>query len=351
MDNYVLGTLNLATLENPHEHLDNSWKRGFYRYDLARTYGLGKSEKVFGEWRSINGISRESVDLVTKGGMGKDKYGHPDREPCSLAMLSSEIRASLEALKTDYVDLYMYHRDDPRIPVQDFVDWMNELYNEGLIKKWGVSNWNWERVKEASAYAKANGLQPPTATSPQLSLAVPKGQVWPSTHSLSCPTQQNEMDWYHDNGIQVLGWETLAKGFMAVPDQWSRPIAKNTGKPKVGSDAWRLQRLQNAYCTPENYRRREEAVKIAKAHDLTLAQVALLYALNIGPHVSVLVGAGNPRHLDEMTAIRDVNIKNDLDGLARLSHRLASVRPTYPVGAASQNATVADFGTPALFPV
>jgi hypothetical protein len=78
MENLVLGTVALPFVPgDPMQLLDDAYDRGFYRFDLARTYGAGKSEQVFGKWLSESGIDRSSVHLVTKGGMGNDKYGNP----------------------------------------------------------------------------------------------------------------------------------------------------------------------------------------------------------------------------------------------------------------------------------
>ena len=253
-----------------------------------------------------------------------------DREMCTRESLRSEITASLEALRTDHADLYMLHRDDPRIDVRHFVDWMNELRDDGLIKRWGVSNWSLRRIHEACSYAFTNDMEPLTATSPQLSLAVPSSDIWPSTYSLSCPSKASEIDWYGENGIEVMGWEALAKGFMAVPTLWRRhEIDFSTfhgPDAEVGTDLWRLQRIQRAYCTPANYVRRDIALKLAKSSGLTLAQIALLYSLGKGEHVSVLVGADRTSHLDEMAAIRDYKLDDEaMDALTAASMKPAVV--------------------------
>ena len=78
MENLVLGTVALPFVPgDPMQLLDDAYERGFYRFDLARTYGAGKSEQVFGKWLAESGVDRSSVHLVTKGGMGSDKYGNP----------------------------------------------------------------------------------------------------------------------------------------------------------------------------------------------------------------------------------------------------------------------------------
>jgi len=252
--------------------------------------------------------------------MGQDKYGDPDREMCTPGSLRNELMLSLEALQTDYADTYMLHRDDLRIETSDFVDWMNEFVKEGLIKSWGVSNWSYDRIRDACDYANKSGLEQISATSPQLSLAVPKGLVWPTTTSVSCPSQVDELAHYKNMGIEVMGWESLAKGFMAVPDLWQEESLDkdflNGPDAELGSSDWRLQRMQRAYCTRDNYERRKLASVIAEKAGLSLAQVALIYSLQKGEHISVLVGADCFKHLDEMVDI--CNWKLDKEAYEKL---------------------------------
>ena len=85
MEQLVLGTVNLPNLpcKDPNQFLDDAYERGFRRFDLARTYGLGKSEKIFGKWMEqalqSGQVDREELTVLTKGGMGNDKYGDPSK--------------------------------------------------------------------------------------------------------------------------------------------------------------------------------------------------------------------------------------------------------------------------------
>ena len=68
-----------------------------------------------------------------------------------------------------------------------------------------------------------------------------------------------------------MGWESLAKGFMAVPDLWQEESLDkdflNGSDVKLGSSDWRLQRMQRAYCTRDNYERGKLTSVIAKKAD------------------------------------------------------------------------------------
>lgn len=235
--------------------------------------------------------------------MGDDKYGDPNRSILTRSILMAEVEASLDALKVNDVDMYMYHRDDPRIPVGQFVAWANEIIDEGKTTAWGVSNWSFERFQEAHDFACANGFQPPKANSPQLSLAAPACEVWPTTHSVACEEHEDQILWYHQNGVELVCWEVLAKGFMAVPDLWCEKTVDPAffhKEVELGSEEWRLQRIQKAYCNDENYRRRRNALRVAEEYGMSLAQIAALYAMSVSPSVSVIMGFLEPSQIDDV---------------------------------------------------
>lgn len=214
-----------------------------------------------------------------------------------------EVEKSLDVIKVDCVDVYMYHRDDPRIPVEKFVLWANEIIDAGKTIAWGVSNWSFERFVEAHEYAIRENLVPPTSNSPQLSLANPACEVWPTTYSVSGKEHLKEIEWYNERGVELICWEVLAKGFMAVENLWcEKSVDPAFLKKEVvqGSDDWRLQRIQRAYCTEENYRRRRNALRVAEEFDKTLAQITVLYALSVSPNVSVILGFLEPDQLDDV---------------------------------------------------
>ncbi len=98
---------------------------------------------------------------------------------------------------------------------------------------------------------------------------------------------------------------------MAKEDLWPQheidPSTFNAPVEK-GSDEWRLQRIQRAYCNPENYRRRQLAIKLASKSNLKLAQIAMLYPLTKGKHISVIFGSSKASHIDDMVELQHLNI-------------------------------------------
>ena len=102
--------------------------------DTARNYyewvenGRGKSEEFMGQWMETHRC-RDKIVLSTKGGVSNEgKQFHID---LSREGLLTELRQSLEALRTDYLDIYLLHRDEPNRLVEEIIDSLQEIADEG----------------------------------------------------------------------------------------------------------------------------------------------------------------------------------------------------------------------------
>lgn len=129
--------------------------------DTANVYGdwvpgqKSASEKVIGAWLAVR-RNRDQIVLATKG-------GHPRLETMHISRLSPadirfDVHQSLGHLRTDVIDLYWLHRDDPQRPVGEIIETLAELTRAGHIRGYGCSNWRVERLAAANAYAAAHGL-------------------------------------------------------------------------------------------------------------------------------------------------------------------------------------------------
>lgn len=146
-------------------HVYADWQVVDGRQEVAR------AERVTGDWLQRNG-GRDRIVLMTKG--GHPVYTHPSMDlhinRCTRADMRGDIEGSLRTLRTDYIDIYFYHRDDPRIPIEDMVETMQDFVREGKIRYFGVSNWSAERQKAADDYCKKMGYRGPVADQALLNL-------------------------------------------------------------------------------------------------------------------------------------------------------------------------------------
>ena len=163
----VLGTMivNRSEREKSYNLLDSAVELGCTTLDIAHVYGGGDSERCIGEWMQERD-NRERMVILTKG-----CHHNGDRKRVTPFDLAADLHDSLARLKTSSIDLYLLHRDDPSAPVGPIVEALNQHLRAGRIHAFGASNWSHQRIAEANAYAKANGLRGFTASSPNFGLA------------------------------------------------------------------------------------------------------------------------------------------------------------------------------------
>lgn len=157
-----------ADLPKAFDFLDTYLAYGGNFIDTARIYGFGDCETALGRWL-VKGGNRDKVFLGTKGGHPEISSMHTGR--LSRNELEFDILHSLDALKTDHVDMYYLHRDDTSRPVADILETLNLFLQKGYARHIGVSNWRAGRIAEAQEYAAAHGLTGFSADQPQFSLA------------------------------------------------------------------------------------------------------------------------------------------------------------------------------------
>lgn len=197
--------------EKGREFLDAWAELGGNYVDTARVYGdfearvPGGSERVVGRW--LEGRERERFFISTKG-------GHPDLDRMDVSRLSrgeilDDARRSLDALRTDCVDIYWLHRDDVTRPVGELVETLNALLDAGMTRMIGASNWSPRRVREANAWAAEHGLHPLDANQPQCSLARQTVVEDPTLYAMDGETWRL----HRETGMPLMPFSAQAKGF------------------------------------------------------------------------------------------------------------------------------------------
>lgn len=270
----VMGTmLEDAVILRPHAHalFDGFFERGGNAFDAARIYGGGESDAALGQWLKNRGI-REQVVIVGKG-------AHTPF--CTPAGINEQLNESLTQLQTDYIDLYLLHRDNLDIPVGEFVDCLNEHLRAGRIRAFGGSNWTLERAAAANRYAKRKGLTGFAALSNQFSLAHMVAPVWPGCVSVADAASRR---WLKKHALPNFCWSSQARGFFS-----------GMANPDYRADA----QLARCWYSPENFQRLERVNELAKRRGVLPINVALAYVLCQALPMFALIG---PRNLQELTS-------------------------------------------------
>lgn len=262
----VLGTmLGGAAFPLPHASvmMDDFFANGGNCFDTAYIYG--QSDAILGQWIKNRGI-REQVVVLAKG-------AHTPH--CSPDDLTSQLLESLDRMQTDYADIYMMHRDNPEIPVGEFIDVLNEHKNAGRIRAFGGSNWSLERVEEANAYAKSKGLVGFSAISNNFSLARMVEPPWPGCIASSDAESKR---WFECTRMPLMSWSSLARGFFV------------RGNPDDTSDPG----MVSCWYAEDNFRRLVRARELAAKYGVEPVVIALAYVLNQPFPTFALIGPAAP---------------------------------------------------------
>jgi aryl-alcohol dehydrogenase-like predicted oxidoreductase len=117
---------------------------GITLIDTAPAYGLGKAEEIVGKALARSGKRRE-VMIATKAGL--DWHGEKIFRNSSPEHIYRQLEETLQRLQTDYIDLFQIHWPDPLVPVERTAEAVNRLYDRGLIRAVGVSNYSPEQME------------------------------------------------------------------------------------------------------------------------------------------------------------------------------------------------------------
>lgn len=182
--------------------LDAFYARGGRMIDSAEGYSSwvpgnkgGESEAIIGAWMESRGV-RAEMRIATKTGMGGP--------PGALApqKVREALEGSLQRLRTDYVDLYYAHRDEPQTPIDEVVEGFDALVRAGKVRELGASNFTPERLVQSLDAAERRGLAGYRVLQPGYNL-VWRGEFPVELHRLAV-----------ERGLAVLPYYALAAGFL-----------------------------------------------------------------------------------------------------------------------------------------
>ena len=273
------------------ESYDAAWDAGIRFFDTAHSYGEG--ERVLGTWLKERNYRHQAV--ILDKGLNPRQLGSEDK--LDRVTIRSQIEESLIRLKTDYVDFYLLHRDDPAIPVDVAVEALNELKKEGKVLRFGVSNWTMERMKEAGQYARQHQLEEFTAVSPAYSLARYINDPWNGSVSISGKEQEQFRNWLEETQIPVFCYSALARGYLS-------------GKFRTDRNASIQECLAEApiveYDAPENRERLARCEQMAEEKGKTVPQIALAWLLAQPLNIYPIIAPTGRKNIEETVQAMDL---------------------------------------------
>ena len=249
----------------------------------------GESETIIGDWMAARG-NRDDIVVATKGGSWPE---HPGLSSANLAAAADD---SLRRLRTDHIDLYYAHRDDPDTPVEEALAGFDALIRAGKVRYIAASNFTAPRLAEALRVSEANGLPRYVAVQPHYNMV--------------------ERDYEHElaplvaeHGLSCLPYYALASGFL------TGKYAADTPVDSVRSEA------AKKYLDDRGRRVLAELTEQARRHGVSPAAVALAW-LAAQPTVSTpIASARTTEQLAELIPM--AVLKLDPDELSRLNEASA----------------------------
>ncbi|NUL82236.1 MAG: aldo/keto reductase [Armatimonadetes bacterium] len=280
----VQGTvmINSAEKEQGFRLLDAIFEQGCTAFDTAHVYGNGDNERTVGEWIRTRNI-RDQVVVLGKG-------AHPmhGRNRVTPEDIRSDISESLERFGFDKIDLYLLHRDDPSVPIDEIVGALDDEKRAGRIDAYGGSNWTHQRIQSAKEYAEQKGKTPFAASSPHFSLAKQVKPPWEGCVTITGDAEAQEF--YRANQMPLFAWSSLAGGFFS-----GRFRRDNLAE----FDGYLDKLCVDSYCVEENFQILDRVQEVARERGLTAAQIALAWAFAQGFNLFALVGCSAPEEFRE----------------------------------------------------
>jgi aryl-alcohol dehydrogenase-like predicted oxidoreductase len=290
------------------EAIKASYDAGVTTIDTAPVYGQGYSEELVGE--AIKGINRDKVQILTKFGMrwdlakgelatkSEDNAGNPIDiyRYAGKESVMEECEASLKRLGTDYIDLYQIHWADKTTPIEETMDALNTLLQQGKIRAAGVCNYNKAQMEEAEKTINLASNQ------------VPYSMVERSIESELVP-------YCLLNQKSIIAYSPLQRGIL-------------TGKIKPGHQfAVGDHRPQTKFYKHENMIRinhlLDTLTPLAKEKDVSLSQLVIRWTVDQPGIAVALVGAR-----DASQAIQNaeaINVKLSEEELSFINKQIAKL--------------------------
>jgi aryl-alcohol dehydrogenase-like predicted oxidoreductase len=253
--------------------LDTFIEMGGNCIDTAKIYNdwvegeKSRSEKTIGEWLRKSG-KREQVVIITKG-------AHPLWESmnisrCTPKDIEIDIDDSLRNVNIDCIDMYLLHRDNSTIPVEQLLETLEKNRKAGKIKQYGFSNWNLSRIIEAETFSQNTGIEGFSCNQVMWSLAeVNAANISDKT---LVPMNREMYDWHCSSGTSATFYSSTASG-------WFSKMEKNI---EVSAEQKKL------YENEANKKIYVRIQKAAKELNLSALEISLAY-LKAHPFPSIPV--------------------------------------------------------------
>ncbi|MGH7985457.1 MAG: aldo/keto reductase [Candidatus Binataceae bacterium] len=279
------------------EHFAAAFEAGINFFDTADVYSVGVSEEITGRW--LNEMAaRDDLVLATKvnGPMGPG----PNRRGLSRKHILEACENSLRRLKMDYIDLYQIHRWDYTTPLEETLDALESLVRAGKVRYLGASSMAAWQFSRALHLAGERGWH--------------RFVSMQNHYNLVYREEEREMiPLCIDQGVAVIPWSPLARGFLAG----NRKRGEGAATQREKTDPM----AKNMYYQDYDFEVAEAVAKVAHNRGVTPAQIACAWILQAPGVTAPIVGATKVHHVKELIDAVAIKLtKEEVEALQRPYH-------------------------------
>jgi aryl-alcohol dehydrogenase-like predicted oxidoreductase len=253
------------TQDQAFELMDAAWELGLTHFDTADAYGGGRSETAIGRWIASRGV-RPQLTTKTYNPMqvGEDHGLKPER-------IARQLRASLERLGVDQVELYLAHEFDPDVPLPEIIGAFEQARADGAVGAYGVSNFTAAQLDGALAAGAPSAIQ----------------------NSYSLLARQQEQDVLAlcaKGGVSYLAFSPLAGGWLTGRYRRGEPFP-------AGSRMTQRPEPYREFVSGPIFDALDRLAAIAADRGMSMGGLALAWLLADERMGQIVVGPGRPAHL------------------------------------------------------
>lgn len=246
-------------------------------FDTAEGYGMGASERALGQ---ALGRRRDEAIVVTKFGMNYREM--PDLRDSSRERVLASIDKSLKNLGTDWVDVYLVHWPDRKVPFEETMSALDDIVRDGKVRFVGLSNFQRDEIDACMRVRRVDVVQ----------------YGW---NMFDRRMQRDIFPYCEEQGIGVMAYGSLAYGLLT--GTFSEDMDFGTQDWRARQGKFGSIKLFDALFGPEHFPNNVRAVNelrgIAARYDKSLPQLALRWGLTNPAVSTALVGCRKVAELED----------------------------------------------------
>jgi aryl-alcohol dehydrogenase-like predicted oxidoreductase len=286
-----------SSVEESQQIIDRFIERGGNFIDTANFYTKSHSEKIIGDHVGRFSARRDRLVIATKFS-GNLYPGDPNGGGSGRKSIIGACENSLRRLQTDYIDLYWLHNWDVHTPIEETMAALEDLVRAGKVRYIGVSDTPAWKIAEANVMARFRGWSAFIGLQIEYSL-------------LQRTVEQELVPMARELGLGITPWSPLKSGVLS-----GKYTRQNAGQIKADRGFF-----ADTFLNEKTYAIVDELNTIAKAHESTVARIALAWVQAQPGVTSTIIGARRLAQLDDNLEALDVRLSAEeygrLDALTK----------------------------------